>query len=81
MGHNSFSIVYIKGPRHALDLACLPAALKSVTKLVEDVRYVQEESRHMIIQSNARYKATADKHCWENVFEVGDLVMVYLRKE
>ena len=30
---------------------------------------------------NARYKAAADKKRREKVFEEGDMVMVYLRKE
>ena len=31
--------------------------------------------------SNARYKATADKRKRENVFEEGDMVMLYLKIE
>ncbi|PKU61172.1 hypothetical protein MA16_Dca028070 [Dendrobium catenatum] len=39
------------------------------------------EIRQQIIQSNSRYKEAADVHRREQVFKVGGLVMVRLRRE
>ncbi|KAK8926504.1 hypothetical protein KSP39_PZI018227 [Platanthera zijinensis] len=80
-GRTPFSIVYTKAPRHALDLARLPAAPSSATQLAEEARDIQTETRLKLLESNAKYKAIADKHRREQIFQVGDLVMVFLRKE
>ena len=39
------------------------------------------EVRDKIEKSNAKYKANVDKQRKERLFEVGDQVMVFLRKE
>ena len=42
---------------------------------------IQKEVRTRLEKFNARYKTTTDKRRRENVYEEGDMVMVYLRKE
>ena len=42
---------------------------------------MQEEVRQKLEVTNAKYKETADKKRREKIFNVGDLVLVYLRKE
>ena len=49
--------------------------------MVEQTLDLQKEVRTRLEKSNARYKVTADKRRRENVFEEGDMVMIYLRKE
>jgi hypothetical protein len=42
---------------------------------------VQEEVRQRLEATNAKYKAAVDRHRRRQVFEEGDSVMVFLRKE
>ena len=42
---------------------------------------MQEEVRQKLEATNAKYKEAADKKRREKIFNVGDLVLVYLRKE
>ncbi|KAK8933702.1 hypothetical protein KSP39_PZI015574 [Platanthera zijinensis] len=74
-GRTPFSVVYTKAPRHALDLARLLAAPPSATQLAEETRDIQADTRLKLLESNAKYKAMADKHRHEKIFEV------FLRKE
>jgi len=71
-------------PHHLLDLAKLPIGEKFssiASAIVEQTIDVQKEVRTRLEKSNVKYKATADKRRREKVFEEGDMVMVYLRKE
>ena len=71
-------------PRHALDLIPLPELL-GVSQVVENmanhIQAMQEEVRQKLEATNAKYKEAADKKRREKIFNVGDLVLVYLRKE
>ena len=42
---------------------------------------MQEEVRQKLEATNAKYKEAADEKSREKIFNVGDLVLVYLRKE
>ena len=42
---------------------------------------MQEELRQKLEAINGKYKEAADKKRHEKIFNVGDLVLVYLRKE
>ena len=42
---------------------------------------MQEEVRQKLKASNAKYKEVVDKKRCEKIFNVGDLVLVYLQKE
>ena len=66
-----FSIVYMKVPNHALDLV----------NLAEQVQSIQENVKLKLQKSNEKYKIAANKHIQFKVFEVGDEVTVFLRKE
>jgi hypothetical protein len=82
-GKTPFQIVYCQPPRHALDLTPLPKlpGISIATEHMADrIKAIQEEVRTNLEESNARYKAAADCKRRAQIFQVGDLVMVYLRK-
>ena len=68
-----------------MDLVKLPSSTSSGTTTAFDLAdsYLQtfQEVQQTLEQSNLKYKATVDKHRKHQVFEVGDQVMIYLRKE
>ena len=83
-GKSPFAINYGVPPKHALDLVPLPE-LPGVSQVVEHmadrIQAMQEEVRQKLEATNAMYKEAADKKRHEKIFNVGDLVLVYLRKE
>jgi hypothetical protein len=82
-GKTPFQIVYYQPPRHALDLAPLPKlpGMSIAAEYMADrIKAILEEVRTNLEESNARYKAAADRKRRAKIFQVGDLVMVYLRK-
>ena len=79
-----FAIVYRKVPHHLLDSTKLPIRDKfsnAVRAMAEQIINVQESVRLRLEKYNAKYKVIADKEMREKVFEEGDIVMVYLRRE
>nr|GEW59398.1 putative nucleotidyltransferase, ribonuclease H [Tanacetum cinerariifolium] len=50
-------------------------------RMVEEVQATPGVVRANITEANGKYKITANKHCWKKLFQVGDEVMVFLRKE
>jgi uncharacterized protein (UPF0276 family) len=83
IGKTPFQIVYCQPPRHALDLAPLPKLPSmsiAVEHMADRIKAIQEEVRTNLEESNARYKAAADRKRRAKIFQVGDLVMVYLHK-
>ncbi|CAL8084589.1 unnamed protein product [Prunus armeniaca] len=50
-------------------------------KLAEEVVDIRDEVKQKLEQTNAKYKAVADKHRRVKVFQEGDSMMVFLRKE
>nr|GMD71508.1 Retrovirus-related Pol polyprotein from transposon 17.6 [Ipomoea batatas] len=84
IGRSPFSVVYTKTPKHAVDLLQLPSSEKihkQVDTMASQVQNVQQEVRAKLEASNAKYKTAADKKRRQKLFNVGDEVMVYLRKE
>ena len=80
-GKSQFAIVYCMPPKHALDLLPLPE-LPGVSQAVENMaERMQEEVGQKLEATNAKYKEAADKKRREKIFNVGNLVLVYLRKE
>jgi hypothetical protein len=83
-GKSPFSLVYTSVPNHVVDLVKLPKAHGvsiSAQHMAKDVIEVKEEVRDKLEKTNAKYKAAADKHRRAKVFNEGDYVMVFLRKE
>ncbi|CAL2273298.1 unnamed protein product [Prunus armeniaca] len=84
IGKSPFSIVYTVVPDHVVDLVKLPIRQKSsvaAENLVEEVMVVRDEVKHKLEQTNAKYKVAANKHRRVKVFQEGNSVMVFLRKE
>ncbi|CAL8155189.1 unnamed protein product [Prunus armeniaca] len=49
--------------------------------LAKEVVAVRDEVKQKLEQTNAKYKAAADRHRRVKVFQEGDSVMIFLRKE
>lgn len=84
IGRSPFSVVYTKTPRHAVDLLRLPKdeqMPKYATSMAELVKNVQEDVKAKLTASNAKYKADANKKRMQQLLNVGEQVLIYLRKE
>ncbi|GKD16011.1 transposon ty3-I gag-pol polyprotein [Tanacetum coccineum] len=69
-------------PRHVVDLVDLPGKKNiQANRMVEEVQATHEVVRANITEAIAKYKIAADKHRRKKMFQVGDEVMVFLRKE
>jgi len=71
-------------PKHALDLVPLLELLgvsQAAKNMADHIQAMQEEVRQKLEATNAKYKEAVDKKRHEKIFSVGDLVLVYLRKE
>lgn len=81
-GRSPFSIVYTKPPSHNVDLVTLPVSKsRFADALAERIRQTHDEVTAKLQESNARYKEAANRHRRKKTFDVGDLVMVHIRKE
>ncbi|KAF3646328.1 hypothetical protein FXO37_20514 [Capsicum annuum] len=82
-GCSPFSIVYTRVPRHMVDLVKLPTRENSRSAMTFGDNYSElfKEVQDVLEASNKKYKQLADKNRRLMSFQVGDRVMVYLRKE
>ncbi|GKB74342.1 ribonuclease H-like domain-containing protein [Tanacetum coccineum] len=81
-GFSPFKVVYKTSPRHVANLVDLPGKKNvQANRMVEEVQATHEVVRANITEGNAKYKIAADKHHRKKLFQVGDEVMVFLRKE
>ncbi|PKU81168.1 putative mitochondrial protein [Dendrobium catenatum] len=81
-GKTPFSIVFTKVPNLALDLAILPKCKSGAAKnFTNQYSQMLEDVRLQLTNANRKYKADADRHRRPLVFNVGDLVMIRLRRE
>ena len=84
IGRSPFSVVYQKSPRHIVYLVKLPKVHEyssAAAKLAKDSQAIQNEVRQRLKETNQKFKEAVDKHRRVNVFEVGDMVMVFIRRE
>ena len=83
-GKSPFVIVDCVPLKHALDLVPLlelPRVSQAAENMADRIQAMQEEVRQKLETTNAKYKEVANKKRREKIFNVGDLVLVYLRKE
>ncbi|PKU82811.1 hypothetical protein MA16_Dca006109 [Dendrobium catenatum] len=81
-GKTPFSIVYTKIPNLALDVAVLPKCKSgAATSFTDQYSQMLEDVHRQLTKANLKYKASANLHRRQSVFNVGDLVMVRLRRE
>nr|TKR90000.1 hypothetical protein D5086_0000237970 [Populus alba] len=83
LGRLISKLLHCQPPSHALDLVPLPklpGMSIAAEHMVDWIKAIQEEERMNLEESNARYKAAADHKQRAKVFQVENLVMVYLRK-
>jgi hypothetical protein len=83
-GRCPFEVVYGTRPHGPLDLT--PSLDKQQfsadAELREkEIKKLHELVRERIMKQNLRYKTNRDKHRRQQLFEVGDLVWIHLRKE
>ncbi|GJT76218.1 putative nucleotidyltransferase, ribonuclease H [Tanacetum coccineum] len=64
-----------------VEFAFNSATHSSIGRLANDSQAIQEEVRQRLEETNQKMKEAADKHRRVNVFEVGEMVMVFLRRE
>lgn len=81
-GLSPFAIVYTKPPSLTTDLS-LPTSGSHATaeQLATTFTDIQQQVTHSLEFANAKYKQQADKHRRQKDFTVGDLVVVFLRRE
>jgi len=75
-----FALVYTCVPRHVVDLIKLPKA-PGVSVAAEEIMTVKDSVKAKLEATGLKNKAAADKRRRVKVFNVGDDVMVFLRKE
>ncbi|XP_024175493.1 uncharacterized protein LOC112181336 [Rosa chinensis] len=80
-GKSPFSLVYTVVPRHVVDLVKLPSVSVTAEGMARDMQAVRDKVKDKLEATNAKYNAAADKHRRGKVFQKGDDVMVFLRKE
>ncbi|PKU80597.1 hypothetical protein MA16_Dca011721 [Dendrobium catenatum] len=81
-GKVPFTIVYTKAPNTAVDLIVLPKCQSTAAaSFTNDYSKMLSDVKQQIISANQRYKMTANTHRRKKLFEVGDLVLVRLRRE
>ena len=82
-GKTLFEIVYLQPSQLTLDLVQLPQilGLSQEAKLMADkITRIHEEVTEHLHLSNKKYKQAADQKRRFKEYQVGDLVMVFLRK-
>ena len=83
-GKSPFQVIYGHNPQGVLNLVQLPLGDRvsdDGEAFAEQLHQLQEDVRQRLQDNNERYKASTDATRRYQVFNVGDLVMVYLRKE
>ncbi|GJY68644.1 RNA-directed DNA polymerase [Tanacetum coccineum] len=83
-GRSPFLVVYGRNPFTPLDLAPLPVvdsySVEGEAQATQ-IKALHEQVRDQITKHNLQYQARANKHRKHVVFNEGDLVWIYLRKD
>ncbi|GJX04630.1 RNA-directed DNA polymerase [Tanacetum coccineum] len=83
-GRSPFLVVYGRNPFTPLDLAPLPAvdsySVEGEAQATQ-IKALHEQLSDQITKHNLQYQARANKHRKHVVFNEGDLVWIYLRKD
>lgn len=83
-GYFPFQVVYGTIPRGPVDLTALPDRTCShgdASTFVESLAQVHSSTHAQLEAAAAKYKTSADKHRRRLIFDVGDLVWVYLTRD
>jgi len=79
-----FEIVYGQNPSGVLDLAPVPRVGRlnpKADELADHLRGIHEQVKLAIQESNDKYKARADRHRRQVLFDVGDFVWAVLTRD
>nr|GEW63606.1 RNA-directed DNA polymerase [Tanacetum cinerariifolium] len=82
-GSSPFLVVHGRNPFTPLDLAPLPGFMQynaEGSDQPEQIKLLHEQVRDQITKHNLQYQARANKHRRKVVFQVGDLVWIFLRR-
>jgi len=79
-----FEVAYRTRPHILLDLT--PSSNKhqfsaDAESRAKEIKKLHEQVRQRIVKQNSRYMTNRDKHRRQQIFKVGDLVWIHLRKE
>ncbi|PKU71093.1 ATP-dependent DNA helicase RecG [Dendrobium catenatum] len=81
-GFCPFQVVYTKIPNQLVDIAILPKGCKSLaSKTLVEAQDTLRTVKLNLQKSNEEYKQKADAHRRFKTFNVGDLVMIRMRRE
>ncbi|PKU75011.1 ATP-dependent DNA helicase RecG [Dendrobium catenatum] len=81
-GHSPFQVVYTKLPNQIVDVAILPKNAKSaVNKTIAEIQDTLNSVKENLQNSNDKYKQRSDRRRRFKTFNVGELVMLRMRRE